>query len=390
MEQGRHIGKILVRMSAGSGVRPDGVYLITGGLGALGLKVAGWMAAHGARKLVLVGRSNPSQEALGTIRAMEAAGTHVAVRRADVARREELEAILREIHEGPSPLRGVVHAAGVLDDAVLAQQNWNRFARVMDPKVRGAWHLHTLTANLNLDFFILFSSLASIAGAPGQGNYASANAFLDSLAHHRRKLGLPGLSINWGPWADSGMAARPEAVGWQRSFPGLSALSTEQALELWQRALSHRYLTQLAAGSWSDNQALIPAPPGDDTQQASRPELPSGQRLVEYLRVEAAKIIGLPDASDLDLDAPLFAAGLDSLMTIEFRNVLRAVFGRSFPSTLLFDYPSIQKLAHFIERDDRLARESSHSQEADIRNMDESAAEALLITELGMGTNGKG
>jgi acyl carrier protein len=284
----------------------------------------------------------------------------------------------------------VVHAAGVLDDAVLAQQDWDRFARVMGPKVCGAWHLHTLTAKLDLDFFVLFSSLASIAGAPGQSNYAAANAFLDSLAHHRRTLELPALSINWGPWAESGMATRPEAAGWRRSFPGLSALSSEQGLELWQRALSNRHLTQLAAGSWSDSLVLIAAPPGVDTRQASRLAAPSGRRLVEYLRVEAAKIIGLPDAIDLDLDAPLFEAGLDSLMTIEFRNVLGGAFGRSFPSTLLFDYPSIQKLAHFIEGDDGLARESGHSPAADIRNMDESAAEALLIAELGMGTNGKG
>jgi acyl transferase domain-containing protein len=389
MEQGRHIGKILVRMSAGPGVRSDGAYLITGGLGSLGLKVAGWMTAQGARKLVLVGRNNPSEEALSAIRAMEAAGTRVDARRADVSRKEELEPILREIEEGSSPLRGVVHAAGVLDDAVLAQQNWDRFARVMGPKVCGAWHLHTLTANLDLDFFILFSSLASVAGAPGQGNYAAANAFLDSLAHHRRASGLPGLSINWGPWAESGMATRPSAAGWQRSFPGLNALSTQQALELWQRALSHRHLTQLVAGSWSESVALIPAPPGDNTRQASRLSVSRGGGLVTYLRGEAAKIIGLPDASSLDLDAPLFAAGLDSLMTIEFRNVLGAAFNRSFPSTLLFDYPSIQKLAHFIEGDGGLAGERDHSPVADIRNMDESAAEALLIAELGMGTNGK-
>jgi polyketide synthase 12/myxalamid-type polyketide synthase MxaB len=185
------------------------------------------------------------------------------------------------------------------------------------------------------------------------------------------------------------MTTRPEAVGWQRSFPGLSALSTEQGLDLWQRALSHRYLAQLAAGSWSDSLVLLPAPKGDDTRQAPRLAVPSGPKLVEYLRVEAAKIIGLPDPSDLDVDAPLFEAGLDSLMTIEFRNVLGAAFARSFPSTLLFDYPSIQKLAHFIQGDDGLAPESGCSRVEDIRNMDEAAAEALLIAELGMGANGK-
>jgi acyl transferase domain-containing protein/acyl carrier protein len=394
MAQGRHIGKIVVQMPAGTRMRADGTYLITGGAGALGLKIAGWMAAHGAGKLILVGRSAPNEDARSAIRTLEAAGTEVEFRAADVSRRAELEAIFQEIKKGSKPLRGVVHAAGVVDDAVLSQQNWDRFAKVMRPKILGALRLHTLTANVELDFFIMFSSLASLFGSPGQGNYAAANAFLDALAVHRRTLGLPGLSINWGPWEGSGMAA--EATGWQRSFPSLNALSANKGLELWQRILELGNISQIAA---FERQAHTPeisfaggefaralAADSGGTGRSSGVSGAHGKKLVEHLREEAAKIIGLRDANDLDVDAPLFEAGLDSLMAVEFRNVLGAAFGRSFSSTLLFDYPSVQKLATFLERAAQPA--SAHVGAVDIENLDESAAEAMLIAELGMGTKG--
>jgi acyl transferase domain-containing protein/acyl carrier protein len=394
MAQGRHIGKIVVRMSTGFGVRHDGAYLITGGMGALGLKIAKWMVARGAGRLVLVGRNEPGREARSVIRAMEATGSQVDVRRADVAHKEELERILREINEGNKPLRGVVYAAGVLDDAVLSEQNWDRFARVMGPKVHGAWHLHCLTEKLELDFFVMFSSLAALLGSPGQGNYAAANAFLDALAHHRRTQGLPALSVNWGPWEDSGMAARPEAKGWRRSFPELTALSADEGLGLWERALANADAAQLAAFSSRATGPTMGGPVTDQDETARKsPDLAGarGEKLVESLREEVAKIIGLHDASELDVDAPLFEAGLDSLMAIEFRNVLGAAFGRSFSSTLLFDYPSVKKLSVFLEGNCGLESNQDRAGAGlDLQNLDESAAEALLMAELGMGTDGKG
>jgi NADPH:quinone reductase-like Zn-dependent oxidoreductase/acyl carrier protein len=394
MAQGRHIGKIVVQMPLGTCMRADGAYLISGGLGALGLRVAGWMAAHGAGKLILVGRSAPDEEARSAVRAMEAVGAEVDLRAADVSRRDELELIFQEIKKGGKPLRGVAHAAGVLDDAVLSQQSWERFAKVMQPKMLGAWHLHTLTANVDLDFFIMFSSLASLLGSPGQGNYAASNAFLDGLALHRRTLGMPGLSINWGPWEGSGMAA--EATGWQRSFPSLSALGTDKGLELWKRILALGNISQIAAferqahapeiGFGGDRFARELAADSGSAGRFTGVSGARGKKLVECLREEAAKIIGLRNVNDLDVDAPLFEAGLDSLMAVEFRNVLGTAFGRPFSSTLLFDYPSVQKLATFLERAAQPA--SARVGAVDIENLDESAAEALLIAELGMGTNG--
>ena len=248
MAQGRHIGKIVVRQAASPGsLRPDASYLITGGTGALGLQVAAWMVAQGARELVLVGRREPGEEALAAIRALEGAGARIRLRQADVSRREDVERLIHEIGRSGKPLKGILHAAGVLDDGVLAKQNWSRFETVMAPKMEGAWHLHELTAGLDLDFFFLFSSLASLLGAAGQANYAAANAFLDGLAHYRWSLGLPAMSINWGPWQGGGMAARPEAAGWQRSFPTVRALNREQGLNYLDRFLNNGHSPQLAA-----------------------------------------------------------------------------------------------------------------------------------------------
>src|SRR5581483_446136 len=171
-------------------VRADATYLITGGLGALGQVVAEWLVEQGARSLVLVGRGAPSARAAATVERLRAAGARVTIAQADVSRAEAGEALLREIGRTLPPLRGIVHAAGVLDDGVLLRQDWDRFQKVLAPKVDGAWNLHAATAEQDLDFFVLFSSIASLFGSAGQGNYVAANAFLDALAHARRARGL--------------------------------------------------------------------------------------------------------------------------------------------------------------------------------------------------------
>ena len=205
----------------------DGGFLITGGLGALGLRTAEWLVDHGARAITLVGRSEPTERARETIARIQAKGARVQVLRADVANYSEAEAVVAAAN-AEAPLRGVVHAAGVLDDGVLIQQTWERFWRVMAPKVAGSWNLHLLTLSQPLDFFICFSSAAAVLGAAGQGNYVAANAFMDGLARLRRAQGLPALSIDWGPWAEIGMASRL-AERYPRS--GIGALSPALALE---------------------------------------------------------------------------------------------------------------------------------------------------------------
>lgn len=186
---------------------PDATYLITGGMGGLGLTTASWMAAQGAKNFVLLGRSEPSEEAAQVIEKMLEADANVIVAQADVTDGDQIQEIFEKIKTHMPPLRGVVHAAGLLDDGSLLNLDRERMQKVMAPKVNGAWYLHEATAHLDLDFFVLYSSAVSVLGSPGQGNYAAASAFLDAMAWYRQSLGLPALSINWGPWAEVGLAA---------------------------------------------------------------------------------------------------------------------------------------------------------------------------------------
>ncbi len=213
MQQARHIGKIVLTPPAGVrnadqslAVRGSATYLITGGLGALGLTAARWLVEQGARHLLLIGRKGPQPGAAAELDELAQMGVSVRVVQADVAELGELAAALEQIDEG-TPLKGVIHCAGVLDDGALLQQSSERFAKVLAPKAQGAWNLHQLTQDMALDFFVLFSSASSVLGNRGQANYAAANACLDALAQHRHARGLPALSINWGAWAEAGMAA---------------------------------------------------------------------------------------------------------------------------------------------------------------------------------------
>src|SRR5205807_1230702 len=180
--------------------RPDGAYLITGGLGGLGLAVADWMVAHGARSLVLVSRRSPDSQLQERLDRLRDQGAQVFTFAVDVADRAALVTLLANLEETAPRLCGVIHAAGVLADAVLLNQDWAKYETVFRAKVYGAWNLHRLTQHYVLEHFILFSSMSAIMGPPGQSNHAAGNTFLDSLAHFRRNQGLPALSINWGAW----------------------------------------------------------------------------------------------------------------------------------------------------------------------------------------------
>ncbi|MFE7539305.1 type I polyketide synthase [Streptomyces platensis] len=197
--------------AAGELMRSDGTYLVTGGLGALGVHTADWLVRGGARHLVLMGRRAPSEAAGRTIGQWERAGVQVAVHQADVTDFEAVQQVLAEVARTMPPLRGVVHAAGVLDDGSIPKQNAQRLRSVMAPKTRGAWNLHLLTRDAKLDFFVLYSSVAALMGSRGQSGYAAGNAFVDALAHHRQSLGLPGTSVAWGPWSGDGMVATLDA-----------------------------------------------------------------------------------------------------------------------------------------------------------------------------------
>jgi acyl transferase domain-containing protein/acyl carrier protein len=188
--------------------KSDGTYLITGGLGGLGLKTAEWMSLHGARHLVLIGRSKPSSPAADIIKRMKEKGVKVVVAGCDVSDKARLLKLFDSIKNNMPPLRGIIHAAGVLDDGSLLDLTNERMKKVMMPKLDGTLNLHLASLNLPLDFFVLYSSAVSVLGSPGQGNYAAASAYLDAFAYYRKSMGLPAISINWGPWAEVGLAAK--------------------------------------------------------------------------------------------------------------------------------------------------------------------------------------
>ena len=188
-------------------LRDDCTYLVTGGLGALGLATAKWMAKRGARHLILLGRSEPDLAAITVVDQIRKQGVEVVIEQADVSNRSQLEYVFEKMERNMPVLRGIIHAAGVLDDCSILNLNSVRMKNVMAPKVDGTWNLHHASLNLPLDFFILYSSAVSVLGSPGQGNYAAASSFLDAMAYYRRNLGLSAISINWGPWAEIGLAA---------------------------------------------------------------------------------------------------------------------------------------------------------------------------------------
>jgi acyl carrier protein len=308
---------------------------------------------------------------------LRAAGAAVQVVQADVAQSQDVSRLIG-VCQAHAPLRGIVHAAGVLDDGVVARQTAERFARVLAPKVRGAWNLHIQTQELPLDFFVCFSSMASLLGSPGQSNYAAANASLDGLAHHRRALGLPGLSINWGPWAEIGMAAGLQS---RLQDQGEGMIDPRLGVQIFTHALT-RGMTQVGAMrvNWSrykskhpqaDVAALLStlgtrggssiSGPGVLTtdRRASTStmiqrlrEAPADRRraLVEdFVRSQVAQVLR-HQARAVSRTQGLVEMGLDSLGAIELRTRLEQAFDHRLPTTLAFDYPTVEALAgHVLE-----------------------------------------
>jgi acyl transferase domain-containing protein/acyl-CoA synthetase (AMP-forming)/AMP-acid ligase II/acyl carrier protein len=383
MAQARHIGKIAISFEERaealiepqapeqSQIRPHGSYLITGGLGGIGLTVARWLVAQGARSLVLLGRSRPSAAALAVIADLEEQGAQIMVRQVDVTDRRALAALLAEAAEQLPPIRGVMHAAGVLRDATLPQLSVSSFKEVLAPKVLGAWHLDQLTRGLALDFFVLFSSVASLIGAAGQGNYAAANAFLDSLAYHRRAQGLPAITINWGAWREVGLATTQSNRGARLQTQGIASFTSAQGVQLLGQILQHAPV-QIGAVSFNLRQwqqahpGLAGLPFFADVRQVQATETSQdgeannlrlklqavepdqrAEMLQSHLRDQIALVLRLP-ARQVNPKAPLGSMGFDSLLALELRNRLEASLGLSLSGTLIWGYPTIAALVPYL------------------------------------------
>ncbi|OQS16292.1 hypothetical protein B0T36_05880 [Nocardia donostiensis] len=375
----RHIGKVVLSMNereiaALRSPQPpamDGTWLITGGLGGFGLAMAESLAESGVRSLVLVGRSGVrDDETAGRVAALRQRGVQVSAESVDIASRPQLSALLERIEAELPPLRGVLHCAMVLDDALLADMDPERIRKVLAPKAYGAWHLDVLTAHLPLEAFVLFSSATSMIGNRGQANYAVANAFLDQLAHARRSRGRAALAVNWGAISDTGYVARHDEIGRFVAATGMRGFTAATAY----RALTTLWATRVPQvgvlpmdwpeffghhGITADDHpryehlvdrasATVVAGTGGSLRQqlATRTGVSRGELVATALESRLAAVLGIP-LDSLDKNMPLMDY-LDSLLAVEISAWVERELGTKVTIMELMKGPSVLQLADMV------------------------------------------
>lgn len=379
MAQRKNIGKVVVSMqrndesplaqdSPGFHLS-DGTVLITGGLGALGGQVVRWAADQGATHVAILTRQNPS-DAHCPVSKQAIEDVSITIIQGDVGDPAELTAALQTIPSSFPPIRGVIHAAGVLSDALVQTMDLEQLQRALAPKTRGAWNLHQVLTQ-PLDYFVMFSSISGTMGSPGQANYAAGNAFLDGLAHLRQRLGKPAISIAWGPWAAAGMAADPDLQR-QLSERGMNPLAPATAIDLLNQSMRsmprnvavmdvdwQRLFSKLAGGASSLIDEFRPSNAATPTsQQRSRDEklfallqhadpAERAGRLQMVISQTLAAVMGT-DRDSIDAEQPLSTLGLDSLMGLELRSALEAKLGLEIPVASFLDDPTVSSLAHLV------------------------------------------
>ena len=417
------ISKIDSQSPTGLKFQPESTYLIAGGFGGLGNSILEWMVGNGARHLVIVGRNGPTESMKKTMDQFIEKGVNIVTQCLDISVEEDLRRAILDSNLSMPPLRGIVHAAGVLDDGILLQQNRDRFERVFRPKILGAWNLHNLTKDMPVDFFVLFSSAASFLGSPGQGNHAGANAFLDALAQYRHLLGLPALSINWGPWSRIGAASDQETLR-RLQIQGMKAVEPEQGRTILNRIFSISspqfaamsvdweqlfrgfpnakglaLLSKFRSDFQSQEKVLLDRPDnGFEIHQILGSAHPSEMRtfLFDFVAKQVAEVIGYESHLDLNRKKGLTQLGLDSLMAVGLRNRLQKSLALNLPSTIVFDFPTLDDLVNHLfailneERTedslDQIHQPIPDSNENtladDLSEMSEDEAEKLLLEKL--------
>ncbi|MBL8495665.1 MAG: type I polyketide synthase [Rhodocyclaceae bacterium] len=413
MVHARHTGKLVLRRYAPRprtvSIDPNANYLVTGGFGALGLAVAEGLAARGARHLVLMGRRPPAPKARNVLQVLAARGVSIREVLCDIGDPSVCE-IIAGIAAREPKLRGVVHAAGVLDDGVLAHLDWPRFEKALRPKLAGALNLATATERKALDFFVLFSAGAAWLGNPGQANYAAANSTLDALAHSLSSAGRAVTSIAWGRWAGDGMAGAHGTGGRGWSALGVGEIVVEEGISAMFRLVERgvpvsavipmdwaRYLGAVYGNSpprfFAD---VLKTPVAEaahgSTLVADLLATPANQRhaaLVGRLEALVRKVVGVPAQRRIEPNLPVRDLGMDSLMTVELKNAISRAVECTLPATLVFDHPTLESLAAYLMSViPQLVPEAVPTEAtpdgaaAEVRAMSETEAEAELLREL--------
>ncbi|AEI67803.1 type I polyketide synthase [Corallococcus macrosporus] len=391
--------------SGDTALKPDASYLVTGGLGGLGLVVAERLAERGARHLVLMGRREPGPEARARLDALEQRGVTIHCVQGDVAVAADVERVFAGLSGRVPPLRGVIHSAGVIDDGLFMQMTPERLARAFAPKVSGGWNLHRALQGTALDFFVVFSSAASLIGSAGQANYVAANAFLDALARFRQAEGLPALSLNWGAWAEVGAAAE-EQIRRRMEQLGFGVIPPEEGLQVFEQALSLRGQLGVLPVDWAVLGRRGRSPLFEAFIEKASPAAGEGirQRLERLppkerrgaLRAHVGELVngvlGRPVTEPLDPNQGFFEFGMDSLMSVELRNVLQRSLGTSLPATVAFDNPTVNGLVDYLAaevlglKEDAAAAPAQEAPEdaeleallADVGSLDDEAVQAML------------
>jgi len=414
MAKARHIGRIAVThpLIGKCGIRADSSYLVTGGLGGLGLQMAAWLADGGAEHIILMGRNGPGDVAGRQIDQLRDRGIVVEIACGDVADEKGLPL---EANSARPPIRGVIHAAGIVDDAILSRVDADRLRRVMHPKAGGVLNIIRATEDTDLDFLALFSSASSVLGSPGQAAYSAANAFLDGSAHLLRSEGRAAVSINWGAWDGGGMVSTLDervTQGW--AARGIGVLSVAEGIRALEFAIGSG-LPQVAALPF-DWQTFFDTIGGNDIPRflselgrihtastGSKTRSDSNFRdsltgfsdkqrlsvLTKKLRSEIAAVLGV-DGNEIEIRAGLTEQGMDSLMAVELAGRISRLLGFTLATTFAFDYPTLGNLAAHLsdllapvaanDKDESATDEEITSPDFD--DLTESELEAALRKEI--------